>query len=64
MSRRLRRNPLNSGSDTFFGGNSLFLWFWVSAFNSLEVFYTIWQLFYLKTRLADASKQRRNIGDR
>jgi hypothetical protein len=39
MSRRLQRNLLNSGGDTFFGGNGLLLWFWVSAFNSLSLFY-------------------------
>jgi hypothetical protein len=27
MSRRLQRNPLNSGGDTFFGGNGLFIRF-------------------------------------
>jgi hypothetical protein len=50
MSRRLQQNPGNSGGDTFFIGNGLFLRFWVSAFNSLSVFNTIWQLFYLKNK--------------
>ncbi len=50
MSHRLQQNPGTSGGDTFFIGNGRFLRFWVSAFHSLSVFYTIWQLFYLKNK--------------
>jgi hypothetical protein len=31
----LQQIPHNSGNDIFLGGDGLFLWFWVSAFNSL-----------------------------
>jgi hypothetical protein len=40
-----------------------FLRFWVFVFNSLYVFYTVWQLFYFKKILSDTPKQRCKIGD-
>jgi hypothetical protein len=63
MSHRLQRNPLNIGGDMFFGDNGLCFGFGSPLLTVFKYFIPFGNFFTQETRLSDASKQRRNIGD-
>jgi hypothetical protein len=63
MSRHLQQNSRNSGGDTFFGGNGLPFVFRSPLLTVFKSYIPFGNFFTLKTRLSEAPRWRRKIGD-